>query len=65
MLLTYTEYSKYDEEYDFEEMPISIIGNLEQYKLSSSERIHSLEDSPSSRTDLFRLIEDGRQKAHR
>lgn len=32
-----------DEEDDFEEMPIPIVGNLEQYKLARSEWIHGLQ----------------------
>jgi hypothetical protein len=39
----YAEYSKYDKEDDLKEMPITAICDLEQHKLSRSERIHHLE----------------------
>ena len=41
----YPENAQNDEEHDLKEMPISIIGDLEQHQLSSPERIHSLIDT--------------------
>jgi hypothetical protein len=40
---SYAEYSKYDKEDNLKEMPVAVIGDLEQYKLSCSEGIHDLE----------------------
>lgn len=37
---TYSEYAYENEPSDLEEMPISIITDLEQYKLSCAERVH-------------------------
>jgi hypothetical protein len=45
----YAEYSKYDKEDNLKEMPVAVIGDLEQHKLSRSERIHDLEQESQSR----------------
>jgi len=45
----YAEYSKYDKEDDLKEMPVAVIGDLEQHKLSRSERVHDLEQESQSR----------------
>ena len=39
---TYTEDTDYYEEDDLEEMPVTIVGDLEQYQLPRSERVHCL-----------------------
>lgn len=41
-LQTYTKDAKDNVEYDLEEMPITIIGDLEQDKFSCAEGVHSL-----------------------
>ena len=38
----HSEYSENDEEDDFEEMPVAIVGDLEQYQLSASVWVHRL-----------------------
>ena len=39
---TYAEDAKDDKKYDLEEMPITVVGDLEQYKLPRSEGVHHL-----------------------
>jgi hypothetical protein len=39
---TYTEDAKDYKEYNLEEMPITVVGDLEQYQLPRSEGIHYL-----------------------
>jgi len=39
----YTKYAKDDEKHNLEEMPITVVGNLEQYQLPCSEGVHCLE----------------------
>lgn len=36
-----------DEEYDLKEVPITVVGNLEEYKFAGPKRIHGLHDSAS------------------
>lgn len=41
--MTDTEYSEDDEEQNLEEMPVSVVCDLEQYQLSAAIRVHSLD----------------------
>ena len=41
-LFAYSKNSENDEEQDLEEMPVTVIGNLEQYQLATAIWIHGL-----------------------
>ena len=40
--MSYTKYTENDEKDDFEEMPVTIVGDLEQYQLPAAIWIHRL-----------------------
>lgn len=41
-MYTYSKYSKDDEKDDLKEVPVTLIGHLEQYQFAGSEWVHGL-----------------------